>query len=35
VLYSARVRPGTHRLTIVVLSGVVALEGLAISSRHG
>ena len=35
VLYRRAARAGTHRLTVKVLSGVVALEGLAISSRTG
>jgi hypothetical protein len=35
VLYRRAARAGTHRLTVTVLSGVVALEGLAISSRTG
>ncbi len=35
VLFLARVRSGHHRLTIRVLSGTVALEGLAIASRRG
>ena len=35
LLYSGPVRPGAHRLTITVLSGVVALEGLAIAARSG
>ena len=33
VLFLERVRSGHHRLTIRVLSGTVALEGLAIGSR--
>jgi phosphatidylinositol-3-phosphatase len=35
VIYSHAANGGTHRLTVQVLSGVVALEGLAIRSRRG
>jgi hypothetical protein len=35
VVYRRAATAGTHRLTVTVLSGVVALEGLAISSRTG
>ncbi|MGZ4247957.1 MAG: alkaline phosphatase family protein [Solirubrobacteraceae bacterium] len=35
VIYRRAAAAGTHRLTLKVLSGVVALEGLAISSRTG
>jgi hypothetical protein len=35
VLYRRAAAAGAHRLTLKVLSGVVALEGLAISSRTG
>ncbi len=35
VVYLAPVRSGHHRLTLRVLSGTVAIEGLAIDSRHG
>jgi len=34
VIYVRRVRAGRHRLTIRVLSGTVAIEGLAIGSRR-
>ncbi|HEY5317422.1 MAG TPA: hypothetical protein VIJ20_05545, partial [Solirubrobacteraceae bacterium] len=34
VLYRARLGPGRHRLTITVIKGMVALEGLAITSRR-
>jgi hypothetical protein len=35
VLYRARVRTGRHRLRLTVLSGTVALEGVAITARRG
>jgi hypothetical protein len=35
VIYRRAAAAGPHRLTLTVLSGVVALEGLAISSRTG
>ena len=35
VLYRRAAAAGVHRLTLTVLSGVVAVEGLAISSRTG
>ncbi len=34
VLYRANLRPGRHRITIRVLRGTVALEGLAITNRR-
>ena len=34
VLYRLNLRPGRHRITIRVLRGTVALEGLAISNRR-
>jgi hypothetical protein len=35
VIYSHAATSGAHRLTVQVLGGVVALEGLAVSSRRG
>jgi phosphatidylinositol-3-phosphatase len=35
VVFSEKLRSRTHRLTVRVLSGTVALEGVAISSRRG
>jgi hypothetical protein len=35
VVYRHAAKAGRHRLTVRVLSGVVAIEGLAISSRTG
>jgi len=35
VIYTARVTPGVHRLSLVDVQGLVALEGLAIASRTG
>jgi hypothetical protein len=35
VLYARTAAAGAHRLTLKVLRGIVALEGLAISSRTG
>jgi hypothetical protein len=34
MLFHAQLRSGVHRLTIRVVSGTVALEGLAIAARR-